>query len=223
MSPEPGSAAARAERRRMQASAFDHLGERYDEAFPHKEGQLAAGSWLIDRLRPGARVLDAGCGTGLPTARQLTDAGAKVTGIDISPVMLNLARQNVPEAVFAEMDTMNVTPEIGQFDAVVAFFSLLMLPRSEIPAAMARFRRVLVPQGWLALGMVEADIDDMPVPFLGAPLRVTGYTRSDLRDVVTAAGFTVLEENSIAYAPASADVPPETQLILCCQRSGCGT
>jgi ubiquinone/menaquinone biosynthesis C-methylase UbiE len=219
MPPEP-AAAARNERRRMQASAFDHLGERYDEAFPHKEGQLAAGSWLADRLRPGARVLDAGCGTGLPTARQLTDAGAKVTGIDISPVMLDLARQNVPQAVFAEMDTMDLTPEIGQFDAVVAFFSLLMLPRAEIPAALTRFHQVVVPQGWLALGMVEADIDDMLIPFLGAPLRVSGYTRNELRNVVTAAGFTILDENSIAYAPESAEAPPETQLILCCQRSG---
>jgi ubiquinone/menaquinone biosynthesis C-methylase UbiE len=219
MPPEP-AAAARTERRRMQASAFDHLGERYDEAFPHKEGQLAAGSWLADRLRPGARVLDAGCGTGLPTARQLTDAGAKVTGIDISPVMLDLARQNVPQAVFAEMDTMDLTPELGQFDAVVAFFSLLMLPRAEIPAALTRFHQVVVPQGWLALGMVEADIDDMLIPFLGAPLRVSGYTRNELRNVVTAAGFTILDENSIAYAPESAEAPPETQLILCCQRSG---
>jgi ubiquinone/menaquinone biosynthesis C-methylase UbiE len=204
----------------MQASAFDHIGERYDEVFPHKEGQLGAAAWLIGRLPAGARVLDAGCGTGVPTTRQLTDAGAKVTGIDISPVMLELARRNVPEATFVEMDTIDITPALGEFDAVVAFFSLLMLPRAEIPQALARLREVLVPGGWLTLGMVEADIDDVPIPFIGTQVRVTGYIRDELREVVGGAGFDVLEESSLSYAPTSAEVPPEIQLTLCCQRNG---
>jgi SAM-dependent methyltransferase len=218
--PQSGPGLTHAERRRMQAFAFDHIGERYDEVFPHKEGQLNAISWLTGRLKPGARVLDAGCGTGVPAARQLTGAGARVTGIDISPVMLDLARRNVPEASFIEMDIMDVTPALGEFDAAVAFFSLLMLPRAEIPGALARMREILVPDGWFTLGMVEADIDDVPIRFLGAPVRVTGYIRDDLRDVVAAAGFTVIGEDSHSYAPTSAEVPPEIQLTLCCQRAG---
>jgi ubiquinone/menaquinone biosynthesis C-methylase UbiE len=214
------STPVRGERRQMQAAAFDHIGERYDEVFPHKEGQLTAVSWLIDRLRPGARVLDVGCGTGVPATRQLTGAGAQVTGIDISPVMLEIARRNVPEATFVEMDAMDASPALGEFDAVVAFFSLLMLPRAEIPQALARLRDIIVPAGWLALGMVEADIDDVPIPFLGAQVRVSGYIRDELRDVVTAAGFTVQAESSLSYAPTSAEVPPEIQLTLCCQRAG---
>lgn len=204
----------------MQAAAFDHIGERYDEVFPHKDGQLAAVSWLIGRLPAGARVLDVGCGTGVPASRQLTEAGAQVTGIDISPVMLDLARRNVPAATFLQMDTMDVSRELGEFDAAVAFFSLLMLPRAEIPAALRRLRDVLAPDGLLALGMVEADIDDVPIPFLGELVRVTGYVRDDLREVVSAAGFTVLQEDSLSYAPVSADLPPEIQLTLCCQRAG---
>ena len=217
---DSGAGTTWAGRRRVQAAAFDQIGERYDEAFPHKEGQVTAVSWLIDQLKPGARILDAGCGTGVPTARQLTGAGMSVMGIDISPVMLSLARENVPGATFTEMDIMDLAPEIGKFDAVVAFFSLLMLPRGEIPPALARFREILVPQGRLVLGMVEADVDDIPVPFLGAQVRVTGYPRSRLRDVVTAAGFAVLQENSLSYDPASAGLPPETQVTLCCQRAG---
>lgn len=53
-----------------QAEAFDAIGDRYDEAFPHKDGQLAADEWLTGTLPAGSRVLDPGCGTGLPTARR---------------------------------------------------------------------------------------------------------------------------------------------------------
>jgi ubiquinone/menaquinone biosynthesis C-methylase UbiE len=207
------------DRRQAQAAAFDQIGERYDEAFPHKEGQVAAISWLMGQLEPGARILDAGCGTGLPTARQLTEAGMRVTGIDISPVMVSLARKNVPQASFTEMDIMDITPEIGKFAGIAAFFSLLMLRRSQIPAALARFGEILVPHGRLVLGMVEADVDDLPIPFLGAQIRVAGYPRDELRAVVTAAGFAVREETSLSYDPSTAGLPPETQVTLCCQRT----
>src|SRR6266516_3643680 len=48
-----------------QAAVFDAIGERYDDAFPHKSAQIIATQWIIDRLAPGARVLDLGCGTGV--------------------------------------------------------------------------------------------------------------------------------------------------------------
>jgi len=205
-------------RRFAQAAAFDSIGERYDQAFPHKDGQVAAGEWLIWQLAEGARVLDAGCGTGVPTARQLQQAGLSVTGIDISEVMLALARQNVPDADLRRADLTEIGPELGRFDAVVAFFSLLMLPRAEIPATLTRLREVLVPGGLLALGMVEADVDDVPIDFLGVPVRVTGYPRDELARVVETAGFEVLETKDLSYAPVSTHVPPEVQLFLYCRR-----
>jgi SAM-dependent methyltransferase len=206
-------------RRDAQAAAFDNIGERYDQAFPHKEGQVAAGEWLIGQLRSGARILDAGCGTGLPTARRLLDAGFTVTGVDISEVMLTLARRNVPEADLRRLDLTEVGPELGRFDAVVAFFSLLMMPRAEIPDALARLREVLVPGGLMMLGMVEADVDDVPIDFLGMPVRVTGYPRDELAHVVASAGFEVLQASDLSYAPASTQAPPEVQLFLYCRRA----
>lgn len=216
--PVDPAAQVRAYRRTVQAAAFDHIGERYDEAFPHKDGQITAARWLTERLHPGARVLDVGCGTGLPTARQLVASGAEVTGIDISPVMLELARANVPEARFHLLDATEVDGSLGDFDAIVAFFSLLMLPRAEIPAALATLRGVLRPGGWLVLSMVEADVDDVPIPFLGVSVHVTGYFEEQLRRIVSDAGFTIVGQNSLRYAPAEAQAPPEIQLFLSCRR-----
>ncbi|WP_194909252.1 class I SAM-dependent methyltransferase [Catenulispora rubra] len=211
--------AMRAYRRETQAAAFDFIGERYDEAFPHKEGQVAAGQWLVGQLEPGARVLDVGCGTGVPTARQLVTAGARVTGIDISPVMLELARTNVPQADFRLLDITEIDSGIGPFDGVVAFFSLLMLPRAQILGALGRLHRVLRPGGYLALAMVEADMDDVPIPFLGVSVHVSGFFPEQLRRLTIEAGFEVLEEHSLKYAPSSAQALPEIQQFLYCRRA----
>ncbi|MFC1430202.1 class I SAM-dependent methyltransferase [Streptacidiphilus sp. N1-3] len=206
-----------------QAEAFDAIGDRYDEAFPHKEGQLAAGEWLIEALPGGSRVLDLGSGTGLPTARQLADGGLDVVGVDLSGGMVELARRNVPAARFHQLDVADVQPDgdpdLGRFDAVVAFFSLLMLPRAEIPTVLRTIHQLLVPEGLFALSMVEADVDDFAIPFLGNTVRVSGYLRDDLRKVVEEAGFEIVAESSYSYAPAIADVPPEEQIFLRCRRS----
>ncbi|MFH9421423.1 class I SAM-dependent DNA methyltransferase [Streptomyces sp. NPDC017529] len=206
-----------------QAEAFDAIGDRYDEVFPHKEGQLAAGAWLAAGLPPGSRVLDAGCGTGVPTARQLAEAGHKVVGVDLSPTMVGLARENVPKGEFHRLDVAALGDgRLGgpaSFDGAVAFFSLLMLPRGEIPYALRSLHTLLRPGGLLALSMVEADLDDCAIPFLGDTIRVSGYLRDDLRQVVHDAGFEVTGEDSYAYAPASTDLPPEIQLFLHLRRA----
>lgn len=208
----------RAGRQAMHAAAFDRIGENYDEAFPHKEGQLAAGEWLIDRLRPGAQVLDVGCGTGRPTARQLVDAGLDVTGIDISDGMLTLARKRVPEANLLKLDSADIDESLGSFDAITDFFSLLMFPRDEIPWMLQRYRDLLIPGGYYLLGMIEEDLDWVPIIFLGNVVQVSCYPRGELRSIVTAAGFEVLDLRVYAYTSPDPQAWPEIQLFLYCRR-----
>jgi ubiquinone/menaquinone biosynthesis C-methylase UbiE len=207
------------ERQAAQARGFDAIGARYDEAFPHKEGQLACIDRLLTGLPRGARVLDAGSGTGLPTARRLVEAGCAVTCVDFSPAMLELARANVPEATFVLGDLLDLPDHPDQYEAVAAFFSLLMLPRKKIDVALRLFHRVLAPGGRLALAMVEADVDDMPIPFLGNWLRVTGYSRDACRGVLERAGFEVEWEEVLTYVPEQAAMP-EVQLFALCRRVG---
>ncbi|MEU1022596.1 methyltransferase domain-containing protein [Streptomyces sp. NPDC005900] len=203
------------EDRRGQAEAFDAIGQQYDDAFARKEGQLAAGRALADALAPGSRVLDVGCGTGLPTARQLAEKGHSVLGTDISSGMLALAEKNVPAAEFRQIDIADLTAEgpdgVGRFDGITCFFALLMLPRREIPGALRRLHGLLRPRGLMELSMVEADLDDAPIPFLGHTIRVSGYLRDELRQVVRDAGFEITGEDTYSYTPESTDASPGPQ------------
>ena len=221
VSGEPGIDASWAAREEAQAQAYDEIGRRYDEAFPHKDGQVECIERLLAGLPEGAEVLDAGCGTGLPTARQLVAGGCRVTGIDISPVMLDAARANVPEATFARRDLLCLDEASEQrYDAVVAFFSLLHLPRARMREGLGLLHRSLRPGGRLAFGMVEADVDDTPIAFLGSRIRVTGYPRFELRALLAESGFDQEWEQVLSYAPATAQAAPEVQIFGLCRRGG---
>ena len=84
-------------------------------------------SWLPDDLR-GARVLDAGCGTGA-LAVEAARRGATVTAIDLSATLISLARDRAPRDLgagridFAVGDMMD--PALGSFDHVVGMDSLI--------------------------------------------------------------------------------------------------
>ena len=201
---------------RRQAAAFDAIGEGYDDVFPHKSGQIIATQWVIDRLAPGARVLDLGCGTGVPTAGMLAETGLEVVGVDVSTEMLALARRNVPTGRFVAMDLMELDGSLGEFDGVCAFFSLLMLRKEDIPRVLRRTKALLRPGAVVAIGMVEGDFDYAPLPFLGQEVSVTAYPRADLEAVIRGEGLHVLEVDVEEFEPASAEVPAERQIFLYC-------
>ncbi len=101
-------------------------------------------SWLPDDLR-GARILDAGCGTGA-LAFELAQRGAEVVGVDVSPTLVELARERAPcdlgpgSATFAVGDMLD--PSLGAFDYVVAMDSLIHYEGPDIARTIAgRSRR----------------------------------------------------------------------------------
>lgn len=221
MTREPHPTRTHGEVRATPAGAARRMGEAYNEVFRHKEGQLAAGEWLIERLRPGARVLDVGCGTGMPTARQLADAGCDVTGIDRSAEMLAVARRELPEATFLHTDIAGVPasgPRRRGYDAIVAFFSLLTLPRADIPTALRRLYDLLEPGAYFLLSMVETDLGDVPTRLRECSSRLGEYPGAQLRTLVGEAGFEVLDLRHLSYAPVSPRMPPDVQIFVYCRR-----
>jgi cyclopropane fatty-acyl-phospholipid synthase-like methyltransferase len=152
---------------------------------------LAGLERLARTLAPGAAVLDLGCGAGVPVTRWLAQRFA-VTGVDLSARQLALARQHVPNATFiqAEMTTLDFPP--ATFDAMVAFYSIIHVPRAEQPGLVARLYRWLKPGGgflanW-ALGAWEGAEENWEG--WGAAMWWSHWDQETNRAMLRQAGFT---------------------------------
>jgi magnesium-protoporphyrin O-methyltransferase len=96
-------------------------------------------SWLPEDLS-GKRVLDAGCGTGA-FAIEAARRGAEVVAIDLSPTLINLARERLPDDLASRIDFRSgdmLGPELGRFDHVVAMDSVIHYSAQDAVGALAQ-------------------------------------------------------------------------------------
>ncbi|HEU4392568.1 MAG TPA: class I SAM-dependent methyltransferase [Solirubrobacterales bacterium] len=98
----------------------------------------------------GDRLLDVGCGTGKSFIPML-ERGWRVTGCDVSPAMVELARDKVGEEVELGVADMRELPVLGEFDLVWALDDAVnyLLSLEELDSALAGMRDNLAPGGFL--------------------------------------------------------------------------
>lgn len=108
-----------------------------------REGRDRMRALMLSRLPAdltGARILDAGCGTGLMAA-ELAARGAEVVAVDISPKLIAIAEARLPAALrprvrFVAGDM--TAPDLGRFDHALAMDSLIYYRAPDIARALAR-------------------------------------------------------------------------------------
>jgi SAM-dependent methyltransferase len=165
--------------------------------------------WLLGHVPMGAPVLELGCGTGVPTTQALA-ARFAVTGIDISPRHVEMARTAVPSATFIQADMTTLDLPAGSFAAVVAFYSLTHVPREEHPGLLAAIARWLRPGGCFVAAMgaraTEAGYEE---DWLGAPMYWSHWDSATNRRLVRAAGLEIV---SAQEETADEDGQPTTFL-----------
>lgn len=143
------------------------------------------------RVPAGAAVLDLGCGAGVPVTRALA-ARYRVTGVDVSPRQVGLARQHVPSATFVVADMLGLELPAAAFGGVVAFFSLIHVPRERLPGLLARIAGWLSPGGVLLAPLGAKDVAaHRRADWLGAPMFWSHHDADTSRRLVEAAGLEV--------------------------------
>lgn len=150
---------------------------------------------FTQHLAPGARVLDAGCGSGRDT-KAFQEMGYQVEAFDASPAMVELARKHtglpVKVMTFAEVDWKE------EFDGIWCCASLLHVPAAELPGVMRRVADALKPGGVWYVSFKYGD----------GEREVDGRRFTDMDEVGLRALVSTIAENKIAKLWFSQDKRP---------------
>ena len=172
---------------------------------------------LLRRLPDGARVLDLGCGAGVPIARTL--AGRHhVVGIDISAAQLEIARVAVPGAAFVRGDMLSCAFAEASFDAVVSMYAVFHTPREAHAALFARVHDWLRPGGFLLATLSNTDELAYTEDFFGAEMYWSNWGMDAYRRMLGEAGFTIIEEGHTGHGYDDGHAKPEHHPLVLAQR-----
>ena len=176
----------------MVRDSYNQMGARYNQIRNRTKNDHEL-AFFASLLPEQGHVLDAGCGAGEPVAKSLVDYGFRVTGIDVSRSMLDLAKKQVPHGEFLEGDITNLTFPDETFDGVVSLYTIWHISKHKHDLAFQNFYRVLKPGGILFFntGIRQMDGVDM---FLGAPMVWSSPSPGETLVLVKKAGFEVLRD-----------------------------
>ncbi|WP_243469956.1 class I SAM-dependent methyltransferase [Klenkia marina] len=141
-------------------TSYDRVADAY---VGMRAGDLGRHPWLraalgafAEEVRDLGPVLDVGCGPGQVSAH-LAGLGVDVSGVDLSPRMVEHARRAHPQLRFEVASATDLRPAEASLGGVLAWWSLFHLPRADVPAVVGTLARALVPGGQLVWGTHVGD------------------------------------------------------------------
>ncbi|MFQ5648291.1 MAG: class I SAM-dependent methyltransferase [Candidatus Aenigmatarchaeota archaeon] len=147
---------------------------------------------LVKRMPQKGRVLDVGCGGGYPVSRFFADLGYGVTGIDLSSEMLKIAKKTVPKARFYKRDMTKLDFPARTFDIIVAFYSIIHVPRKHHRKIISNFYRMLKPRGAILICMGLENLEVYSEQWFGAELYWSHFGKKTNLKMVRDAGFKIV-------------------------------
>ena len=125
---------------------------------------------FADQMRGAGPVCELGCGPG-HVARYVHERGADVSGVDLSPAMVEEARRLHAGMTFSEGDMLDLDEvDDGSLAGVVSFYSIVHLPADSLPTAFREMRRVLRPGGVALVAFHVGDEIVRPGELWGIPV-----------------------------------------------------
>ncbi|KAE9379477.1 S-adenosyl-L-methionine-dependent methyltransferase [Stipitochalara longipes BDJ] len=200
----------------MTSQFFDSIGIKYQSSFSHDRGLISFVTSSVSLLPKDGTILDIGCGTGKPTAEIIVKSGRSVHGIDFSPIMISLSRQQVPSGTFEEVNLLEFNPT-RQFDAAFANFSLFGVSREQMEVLAKKVATWIKVGGYLFVGTMVADDFDtsgakwdndglvargIEHTFMGTKIENLFYSKNGWQVLLQGNGFEGLGTKMARYQPA---------------------
>jgi ubiquinone/menaquinone biosynthesis C-methylase UbiE len=140
--------------------SYDELADEYTRRIFDELRQKPFDRQLLDRFAAEVseigEVCDMGCGPG-HVARYLREAGTSVLGLDLSPRMLEQARQLNPDISFREGNMLALDLQDATLAGIAAFYAIVNIPQESLPAVFREMQRVLRQSGLLLLAFHMGD------------------------------------------------------------------
>ena len=152
---------------------------------------------LVRQLPRGAKLLDAGCGAGVPVTKVLGEH-FDVTGVDFAEAQIEMARQLVPEATFICHDIVDLDLPDGSFDAICSYYAIIHIPREEHAKLLQNFYRMLKPNRLALLCMGENDIEhDVEEDYHGSPMYWSHFDAATNLQMLKDTGFEIIQFGAV--------------------------
>jgi SAM-dependent methyltransferase len=188
--------------------SYDDLADEYARRIYNELQHKPLDRELLDRFAAevgAGEVCDMGCGPG-HVARYLRDAGTTVTGLDLSPRMVDEARRLNPDVPFVEGDMLALDRANETLGGITAFYAIVNTPQDSLPVVFREMARVLQPAGLLLLAFHIGDESLHEEELWGRPISMDWHLLqpSLIRRLLEDAGFAV--EQVVERDPYAPDV-----------------
>lgn len=188
--------------KRIIEDGYDRIGPQYrpwsDEAMPDDVRSEYLRE-VLSRLSEDADVLELGCGPGADAVHLAP--GRRYTGVDLSSVQLEIARQHVADGTFLHGDFTAMDFPGESFDAVVSFLVFNHVPAAEQGRAFGKIRTWLRPDGFFCMSLGAGCHDDMVEDdWLGVPMFFASNGWKENERLLRLAGFH-LERSELRIEP----------------------
>ncbi len=178
--------------KRIVQNGYNAIAARYLTTRTERSEDVRLLDDLIVRLPKGARVLDAGCGAGVPVTRILS-RHFEVTGVDFAQQQIEMARQLVPTGEFICRDIVDLDLPDEFFDAICSYYAIIHIPRQEHERLLRGFHRMLKPGGLALLCLGANDIEEeFEEDYHGSPMYWSHYDAETNLALLERAGFRII-------------------------------
>lgn len=175
--------------------AYDSMADWYlDWAKEQKSPRERYAKKVLDQAPAKLRLLELGCGAGVPITRMLLDAGARVVGNDISTRQIDMAKSRCPEAEFFAGDMTTLSFEPASFDGAVCFYAIFHLPRAEQRGMLANIYLWLKPSSVFVVNFATLDQEEIDGEFLGHGMFWSSFPSEQSKAMMRDVGFEILKE-----------------------------